>query len=136
MDIVMLRFPRTRAALHFALALLVLVAAVHCTLESQHALAGSLAAATHREAGTPLPFSLPHGCENESGCFCRGATQAREVNLSFMAAEASEFLAAAESLLVPVKSFSVLLPALWHVLDEPRSISGRQLRALYASFLI
>jgi len=92
--------------------------------------------ALHREA-LPSPIQAPiHGCDHESGCICRGATQV-------IAVAAPQALAELTDLLPPPISES---PDLWlgDVAADASAadlafkppISGRQLRALYASLVI
>jgi hypothetical protein len=135
-EVVRQRFRRFRSALNVALALLVLAASVHCAWESHHALLYSAAAANHRQTATPLPCSLPHGCDNESGCLCRGATQARAVDISHLTAEqTSEVLAFQQLIGLPIPSLHTSPPSGLPI-DLAPPVSGRQLRALYASLLI
>lgn len=112
-----------------------LAASIHCACEAPLALSHSLSAATYRGSSVPLPLSVPHGCDNESGCLCRGATQAPAFDISpFTPANVGSSLPLAPPLTAPAQ-FSALgtRPC---ALDNPRPISGRQLRAHLASFVI
>src|SRR6188474_1753504 len=82
-----------RFTLHLSLALLVVVTSLHCAWEWQAALKQMAGAAAYREAGLPLPIGWPHpGCENESGCMCRGATLAQAVETADLERGAGNWL--------------------------------------------
>ena len=126
------RFVLTPAAI-----ILLAGAFFHCALEWQAELNHRHVLAAYRAAGQPLPIGLPvHGCDDESGCICRGATVATLTD--------ADGLAAANSLsqwleLPPPSQFyyaevSTQVSAPAECLAPP--LSGRQLRALYASLVI
>ena len=81
-----------RALLHSALAALVVVASLHCACEWQEGFERIALAATCRAAHEPLPFMPPTGCDNESGCLCRGATQAQPLDVTHLQASQSDLL--------------------------------------------
>ena len=95
--------------------------------------------ASHRAAGESLPIGMPgDGCENESGCICRGATLADGVDLTFLQplpiqlwlADACEF---------PIATVAPEIAAESGFLDDrccPPPLSGRILRAHLSSLVI
>jgi hypothetical protein len=119
-------------------AILLLAAAFfHCAWEWHAELNYHKVLAACRAAGLPTPIGLPDpGCDNESGCICRGATVATPLDAGALsgADTLSQWLE-----LPPVVQFyfaeafaKSLLPA--ECIAPP--LSGRQLRALYASLVI
>jgi hypothetical protein len=129
-----------RRPLHVGLALLVVVASLHCAWEWQAALKQMAAATAHSRAGLPMPIGWPlPGCENESGCICRGATLAQAVDTADLRGALGDWLWTAADLPVAIHPRD----ATGSGLSPPRDlfclappISGRQLRALYASLVI
>jgi hypothetical protein len=121
-----------------AATLLLVVATLHCPWEWQAAISQIVEVGHYRRTGQAVPIGIPaRGCENESGCICRGATLAQAMDTSCLTTSTSR----------------------WVLLELPRGIvgaevasaigrsrppdrglapplSGRQLRALYASLLI
>lgn len=95
--------------------------------------------AEYSAAGVPLPIGLPvPGCDNESGCICRGATLAHGVDLAAFQPMQMDLLlldsdAAQPGLVVADSS------AAKGIFDDPcrlPPLSGRILRARYASLVI
>ena len=129
-----------RFTFHVSLALLVVVASMHCAWEWQAALKQMTAAAAYRHAGLPLPIGWPHpGCENETGCMCRGATLVQAVETADLQRDAGEWLLIASDLAIVPHQCEVADRGLSHppgLLFFARPISGRYLRALYASLVI
>jgi hypothetical protein len=128
---------RFRFVLSPAAILLLAVAFFHCAWEWQAELNHRHALAAYREAGLPPPIGFPDpGCDNESGCICRGATVATPLDAGA--------LNAADALwqwleLPPVAQFyfsEALAKSLPPIECIAPPLSGRQLRALYASFVI
>lgn len=63
-------------------ALLVVAASMHCAWEWQDVLRQFSAAGHLRVERQPIPLGWPrHGCPNEFGCLCRGATLAQSVSI-------------------------------------------------------
>lgn len=132
-------FYRCRSIIHTALAALVVAALAHCSWEegreqSQWARTVSL----HR-LGMPTPLQTPvHDCTHESGCICRGATIILPTDITPFQAQLAEILP------VDIHPISLAydlndLPADSLFADQqPRTpaLSGRKLRALYASLVI
>jgi hypothetical protein len=131
---------RIRRPLHIGLALLVVAASLHCAWEWQAALKQMAAATAHSQARLPLPIGWPiPGCENESGCICRGATLAQAVDTADLRGIASDWLRTTADLAIVIQPRD----AIGNGLSPPRDllcfappISGRQLRALYGSLVI
>ena len=129
-----------RRPLHVGLALLVVMASLHCAWEWQAALKQMAAATAHSRAGLPLPIGWPHpGCENESGCMCRGATLAQAVDTADLQGALGDWLRTTVDLAIMIHPRDATARGL----SPPRDllcfappISGRQLRALYASLVI
>jgi hypothetical protein len=128
---------RFRLVLTPSAILLLATAFFHCAWEWPEELSHHHALAAYRTEGLPPPIGLPErGCDNESGCICRGATVATPLDAGA--------LSAADALwqwlqLPPVAQFYVT----WGLAKSlPRDeciappLSGRQLRALYASLVI
>lgn len=124
-----------------ACTLLVVAASLHCPWEWKAALAQMNVAARHREARQALPVGTPiPGCENESGCICRGATLAVSVDVGSLHISTFGFWKAAVEQ-QPCGAATANTSA-WSNrqfgdgMAAATPFSGRQLRALYASFLI
>jgi hypothetical protein len=124
---------------HVALAALIVVASLHCAWEWQAEFKQLTIAVTYRAGGQPLPLLPSHGCDNEYGCICRGATVALTIDVAHCQALPSELLPV-DLEINPVGNFVLdlarNLPAIAECDSKPPPISGRQLRALYASLLI
>src|SRR5262245_5695231 len=70
-----------RPLIHAALAALVVAALSRCSWEESRELAQSLRIAAIQAAGQTAPIQVPlHDCDRESGCICRGATQALAID--------------------------------------------------------
>lgn len=129
-----------RKTLHVALAALVMTASLHCAWEARAALTQIAIAAGCRASGQSLPIGFPcHECDNESGCICRGATLVHAVDVTGFQAHASDLLPA-DLAPQPIGyvtggTFDARSGAIQHDFAVP-PISGRQLRALYASLVI
>jgi hypothetical protein len=128
-----------RRPLHVALAVLVVAALARCLREDARELAQWRQSVVHHQLGVPAPIETPaHDCEREHGCICRGATVVQAIDLSPFAAVEFHLLPVANS-----ASASRLLLDTSAELTRPLEadsmmppLSGRQLRALYASLLI
>jgi hypothetical protein len=121
-----------------ALAALVVAALSHCSWEEARELTQrSRSIAFHRLA-LPSPVEAPvHDCDHEYGCICRGATVIHAVDVELYKAEFAGWLL---SDLSPAPPGSICDDAAvsFGSLDEFSAppLSGRQLRALYASLVI
>jgi hypothetical protein len=129
---------RHRGLMHAALAALVLGALSECAWDESRELTRRAALLHTRHPGLPLPIHAPaHDCGHESGCICRGATLVVALDAADFQPQALELLPLAPaplsaSLVDLADEFPPRLPA-----DSmPPPITGRQLRALLASFLI
>jgi len=132
------RYSRTVA--HSALAVLVVAALSRCSWEEARELAQQASVLAQHRMALPTPIQAPvHDCDRESGCICRGATQVVAVAPPQSAAELTDLLPP------PVSEFVGGwlgdLTAEWssaRIADIAFAppISGRQLRALYASLVI
>jgi hypothetical protein len=72
-----------RRQAYSACALLVLAASIHCAWEWQDVLRQIATAGHLRVERQPIPLGWPrHGCPNEYGCICRGATLVQSVSVS------------------------------------------------------
>jgi hypothetical protein len=126
-----------RRPLTFAAMLLLAVAYWHCAWEWAAELK-HLGAISHSAANPSLPASPVQGCENESGCICQGATLAHQVGADCLAAEELRWQLACP----PVAWGEVgiadgdLCERIPKAQRTAPPVSGRQLRALYASLLI
>jgi hypothetical protein len=128
-----------RPLLHAALAALVLAALSRCSWEESRELAQSLTIAAIQQTGDTAPIQAPvHDCDRESGCICRGATQALAIDATHCKPACIDLL---PTDLAPAPHASLIdvsaTPS--SALDENSHlppISGRQLRARYASLLI
>ena len=126
------RFILTPAAI-----LLLAAAFFHCAWEWQAELSHRHALAAYRAAGLPPPIGLPvPGCNDESGCICRGATVATPMDAGGLIAAnvISQWLEMPPAVQFHcAEAFTQALPPA-ECLAPP--LSGRQLRALYASLVI
>ena len=127
-----------RALIHPALALLVVAALSRCSWEESRELAQSAKNIAHLRLGLPTPLQAPlHDCDRESGCICRGATLVAPVSVSQCQPQAVELLPL-DYCVFDTGSLDVanspLRTAAGPISALP--ISGRQLRALYASLVI
>ena len=129
---------RRHALLHTALAALVVAALAHCMWEDSRELAHWTRTVALHRAALPTPIQAPiHDCDHEYGCICRGATQVLAVDVAHFQALATTML----PLDLPSLTDGWIAGAAAAVrsADEnllPSAMSGRQLRALYASLLI
>ena len=119
-------------------ALLVVIALQHCLWEGAMAVRHAQFVASFVAAGEPLPIGMPKpGCDNESGCICRGATI---VQITAVIAPPTfhfgHFLTA-EGALQPEWLVEEAVPIRVHDgLHGPPPVSGRILRAHLSSLVI
>jgi len=130
-------FRHYRRPLTFAAVLLLAVAYWHCAWEWAAELK-HLRAVQHSAANQSLPGSPAQGCENESGCICQGATLAHQVSADCLAADDLRWQLADLPVAVSETGFAECAGCERLPQSPTRipPISGRQLRALYASLLI
>ena len=126
-----------RPALHAALAALVLGALSHCSWEeSRELVQWSRTIALHHQ-GLPTPFQKPiHDCDHEYGCICRGATIVQAIVVADWQPQIVDFL---QLDLCCLSTGLVEVDTVGEPNNDqnlPPPISGRQLRALYASLVI
>src|SRR3954454_24082199 len=70
-----------RPLLHAALAALVVAALSRCSWEESRELAQLMRTVELLRLGNTAPVQAPlHDCDRESGCICRGATQAHAID--------------------------------------------------------
>jgi len=131
----------TRRWLSASLALLVLAKMQHCMWEEGLEMRQQFNIAACRQAGRPAPIEPQrHDCDHESGCICRGATLVHSADVSHLKGSETARLPA-DFALAPLGwttdlvsgAAADLAPA--DIFIAP-SLSGRQLRALYASLVI
>jgi hypothetical protein len=117
-----------------ALAALVVVANLNCLVSAMRAceqMAAPLVISARRAA-----TGLPGGCENESGCICRGATLVETQDGRFLAPTFSQWMTLGEvdSALVCLGTVAIAPADVGFAAPPP--VSGRPLRALLASLVI
>jgi hypothetical protein len=121
--------------LHASLALLVVVAMGHCAWEWQAVLGQAVEAATYRARNQSMPIMPHRGCHNETGCMCRGATQAASVDVTDCEASYCALLpVTASDVSYAMETPARVLFAGWS--DSPPSLYGRMLRAHLGSLVI
>src|SRR5438445_13879831 len=71
---------RCRPLVHTAVGARVVAARSRCSWEESRELAQSMRTAALSRLGQTAPIQAPvHDCDRESGCICRGATQAQVI---------------------------------------------------------
>ena len=132
------RIRQCRTAVHAALAALVVVSLSHCAWEESREMAQRSKTFSLHRMGLPTPVQMPvHDCDHEYGCICRGATLVHATTIIDWQPQLADLL--------PTDVFWV--PAVFlepectdSRIDEeqnlPPPLSGRQLRARYASLVI
>ena len=131
---------RFRQPITLALAVLVVAALSRCSWEESRELAQWTRTIAQHRLALPSPIQAPvHDCDHEYGCICRGATQVHAVDVAHCQASPTgllpvDLVPAARGLLADdsAAAWSSAIDHSFSVLP----ISGRQLRALYASFVI
>src|SRR5437868_3997062 len=128
-----------RAIIHSALAVLVVAALSRCSWEESRELAQWAGNVAQHRLALPSPIQAPvHDCDREAGCICRGATlvqalavaQFQELETGLLPVDAGPAFFFAD---LAVARSAIGLDEL--SLNVP-PISGRQLRARYASLVI
>jgi hypothetical protein len=128
-----------RIIFHWALALLVVGALSRCAWEEARELGQQASILAQHRLDLPSPIQKPvHDCDHESGCICRGATQVVAVAAPQGHAELADLLPPPIVEFAGSRLTEAAPPAPWldDDLFEHPPISGRQLRALYASLVI
>ncbi|HEY2414211.1 MAG TPA: hypothetical protein VGI40_18350 [Pirellulaceae bacterium] len=132
------RVRQCRPAVHAALAALVVLALSHCGWQESREFAQRSNTLRQHRLGLPTPIQKPvTDCDHEYGCICRGATLVHAIAVTDWQPQVVGLL--------PLDFFS--LPAGFVEIDSsageptddqnlPPPLSGRQLRALYASLVI
>ena len=130
-----------RRPLTLALVLLVVAKLLHCTWEEAREIEQHFRVVAIQQAGHAAPIEPKrHDCDNESGCICRGATLAHAVDVAgFKGVETTKL--PIDLGLAPAGCTLALVAACESRPSAERGffaplISGRQLRALYASLTI
>lgn len=132
-------FDRCRTFTHVALAALVVLALSHCSWEEGRELSQWSRTVNLHRLGLPSPMQKPvHDCSHESGCICRGATVIPAVDITSFQAQGTDWLPIdfADVSLASVLSDSLAASLLDGQQPASPPLSGRQLRALYASLVI
>jgi hypothetical protein len=128
-----------RRPFHVALAVLVVAALSRCLREDALELSQWRQGIAFHQLGLPAPIETPvHDCDREYGCICRGATVVHAVDLSSFADSQIDLLPSADGSST-CGALLVNSAALVRPLDADSTtppLSGRQLRALYASLVI
>jgi hypothetical protein len=139
-----MRFARAaiRRLLTTFLALLMGLAPLHCAWSEALELQQHFKIVAHLQSGHAAPFeSSPHDCGNESGCICRGATLAHAVQADHGGSRLTDLLPIDLGLTqLAIGADVTALGNGWNAVaddlfDAP-PVSGRQLRALFASLVI
>jgi hypothetical protein len=131
-------FHRCRATIHAALAALIVTALSHCMWEDSRELAQTMSTLAQHRLALPSPIQAPvHDCGHESGCICRGATLLVALQVDHCQPQAAELLSPTENeLSFFVADLSAECESQNDSDPHVPPLSGRQLRALYASLLI
>jgi hypothetical protein len=131
---------RHRAIIHSALAALVAGALAHCSWEEARELAQRARTTAQHRLALPSPVQAPvHDCGHESGCICRGATQVHAIDVAHLKATPVDLLTLELCNRPLCSAYDDSAAAGVSFIDHDFSappISGRQLRALLASFVI
>jgi hypothetical protein len=128
-----------RRPFRVALAVLVVAALSRCLCEDARELIQRRQGVAHYQLGLPAPLETPaHDCEREYGCICRGATAVHAIDLSAFALVQIDLLPVADGLSAhgAIRHISATLGQRLDADSTTRPLSGRQLRALYASLVI
>jgi hypothetical protein len=125
-----------RRPLTFVAISLIAVAYCHCAVEWAAELR-HLGIGSHGVVQQPSPADPAPGCDNESGCICRGATLAHPVG-DLPAVDDLRWQLAYLTAFTPdaLVSAGARVERQLDAQTPPARVSGRQLRALYASLLI
>lgn len=132
---------QARQAITAALAVLVVAALSHCSWEEARELARWTRNVEQHRQALPSPIQMPvHDCDHEYGCICRGATVVHAVDTSLLKAPLTDLLPvvlapALDAVVADIASAAALSSAIHCEFSVP-PMTGRQLRALYASLVI
>jgi hypothetical protein len=126
-----------RRPFHVALAVLVVAALARCLREDAREFSQWRQRIACYDAGLPAPLEAPaHDCEREYGCICRGATAVQAVDLSVFASVYIDLLPVENGSSVVGAWLDSSVARIRNAASTTPPISGRQLRALYASLVI
>src|SRR5262245_29853116 len=131
----MFRDPTSRRAGNVLAALLLAFAFLHCAFEWQAEVQHHFAAA-YRAAGEPLPIGSTPGCDHDTGCLCKGAISAQSLDTGCLSADVLSFLSGPGDAQQLASSDDLPSAPLASRDCHGPPLSGRQLRALYASLVI
>lgn len=129
-----------RTIVHPALAVLVVAALSRCSWEESRELTQWTGILAQHRLALPSPIQAPvHDCDRESGCICRGATQVAAITVTHCQAQLTDLLPPPVDQPIATWLTDLDFNPIWPSRDDLASlppISGRQLRALYASLVI
>jgi hypothetical protein len=129
----------SRTVVHTALAVLVVTALSRCSWEESRELAQHVSVLVQHRLALPSPVQAPvHDCDRESGCICRGATQVVAISPPQGQADLTDLLPPPASEYIGTGLSNLIADGRCEIADLAFAppISGRQLRALYASLVI
>ncbi len=131
-----------RGGIRVVFVALVVMSNAHCRLAAAEQVIASFRAGACHRLGQALPIGIPpNGCDNESGCMCRGATLMTVVDVDEVGelrdGNPNGFLVE-DAVWSDAKFVLVLRGSEYRsgLGNFPKVITGRQRRALMASFLI
>jgi len=125
-------------AIHASLAALIVLALSHCSWQESREMAQRANTLRQHCLGLPTPLQKPvTDCDHEYGCICRGATVVHAIAVTDWQPQVADLLPL-EFFCVPAGVLDVESSAAESNEDRnlPPPLSGRQLRALYASLVI
>ena len=127
----MISLPSLHRLLPPALSLLVLVANWHCAVGAVDVV--QRMSHSHHQ---PEPLQQPAGCENESGCMCRGATLIQSLDISDLAPRMMEVITQGDhARYADISILDSAVTAKNPAFFRSPPLSGRILRAHLASLL-
>ena len=118
------------------LATLVVATNLHCLWESANVIQCEAALARFARQHETVPFGFPQGgCEDESGCMCRGATLATAVDVSELAPALLVDCVVELPFAFHSLSATSCMPSSLGGREAPPPLSGKMLRTHYVSLL-
>jgi hypothetical protein len=120
------------------LAALVVLALSHCCWQESREMAQRSNTLQQHRLGLPTPVEKPvTDCDHEYGCICRGATIVQAIAVTDWQPHVVDLLPL-DCFCIPAGFVEIDSTANEPVADQnlPPPLSGRQLRALYASLVI
>jgi hypothetical protein len=127
-----------RSAVHAALAALVVLVLSHCSWQESVEMAQRSMTLSQHRLGLPTPVQTPvHDCDHEYGCICRGATVVHAIAITEWQLQGVDLLPL-DCFCLPTGFIEIASTAGEPNDDQnlPPPLSGRQLRARYASLVI